>query len=103
MFEGYVIEIDILGLLLVVDEQEVPPVEQVVMHDKTLLNNDAPDLRDEVNDLSQKEEILVAQHGFEQFQLLDFGVIVYRLRAVEKDFQDVFFVDFVVERTVELD
>ena len=67
LFEGYVIEIDILGLLLVVDEQEVPPVKQVVMHDKTLLNDDAPDLRDEVNDLSQKEEILVAQHGFEQF------------------------------------
>ncbi len=65
--------------------------------------HNAPNLRNEVNDLSQKEEILVAQHGFEQFQLLDFGVIVYILKAVEKDFQDFFFLNFVVERTVDLD
>ena len=102
LFEGYVVEVDLLRHFFVIDEQEISPIKQMVMHDETLLNNNAPNLRDKVDDLSQKEEILIAQHGFEEFQLLDFGVIIDRFWAVKKDFQDIFFVDFVVKRTIKL-
>lgn len=37
------------------------------MHNQTLLDNNAPNLRNKVNNLPQKKEILVAQHGFKEF------------------------------------
>lgn len=54
-------------------------IKQVVIHQQTLLYRKISDLRDEIDDLSKPEEVLVAQDRLKDFDFLNFCVIVYYL------------------------
>lgn len=48
----------------------------MIIHQQALLYDKILDLRNVVNDLTKPEEVLVAQHGLEDFDLLYLGVMI---------------------------
>ena len=77
-------------------------VKQVVIHQQALLYCKIFDLWDVVDDLSKPEEVLVAQHGLEDLDLLYLGVVADDLRVLKQDPQNLFFVYFVIQSALEL-
>ena len=75
----------------------------MVIHKKAFLDGQFPYLWNEVDDLSEQKEVLVAQYRLEDFDLLDFGVITDDFWILKKEFEDFLFVYFVIEGALKLD
>ena len=81
----------------------LPLLEQRVYHNQALVDHYLLYLRNVFYDLSQQEEVLVAQDRLEQFELLDLGMVVYDLSILNQYLDDILFIDFVIEGAVEFE
>lgn len=75
----------------------------MVIHKKAFLDGQVSYLWNEVDDLTEQKEVLVAQYRLEDFDLLDFGVITDDFWILKKEFEDFLFVYFVIEGALKLD